>query len=156
MIVHFLRQNIGLICLFICVVVTGGALMIVSQQVYNAQNGIHKKSKIIAEQEWELRTLKAEWAYLTRPDRIAQLADASSSNGVVAIVNIDSMPVVNASYVSNKTEYNQSVTIEPVVQKVSYGSIVPHSKPMQQKKRVNSSAKQNFFSSLLKILGTDE
>lgn len=100
---RYLRDN-KLICfLMFAVIMTGGALTFVSQDVYDMQKSVAKKSRDLVSEQWELRALKAEWAYLTRPDRLEQLSGASAQSKVMAsklpTSSIQELAVEPASYI---------------------------------------------------------
>ena len=57
------------------VLVTGFMLFNVSQQVQESERQLKRVEKEIAREEEMIRVLKAEWAYLNRPDRLEHLAE---------------------------------------------------------------------------------
>lgn len=56
------------------VLVTGFMLFNVSQQVQESERQLKKAQREIAREEEMVRVLRAEWAYLNRPDRLEALA----------------------------------------------------------------------------------
>lgn len=93
-----------LICFLVLVVVlTGSALTLVSQKVYDTQKSVSGKSRDLVSEQWELRALKAEWAYLTRPDRLEQLSDASEQSKIMASKSAQELMVEPASFVPTPT-----------------------------------------------------
>ena len=93
-----IRANLALILLIGAVLTTGIALSFVSQKAHDAQKNVAEKSRDVVAQQWEIRALKAEWAYLNRPDRLEELSDASQQMKTPAIAsfgreNLDVSPV---------------------------------------------------------------
>lgn len=73
-----LKDNALLLALTLAVMVTGGSLMIVSQKVYEKQRHVQSLDQQILTGQWDIRALKAELAFLSRPDRLDQIATAVS------------------------------------------------------------------------------
>ena len=153
----FLQKNMLVITLLFAVIVTGGTLMVVSQNVYEKQGNIRNKSRILVEQQWELRTLKAEWAYLSRPDRIDELSTAMGKGQPAAAI-ISMQSVVRADDV---TPVNMMVPTPPnkpfyMIRPASGSKNMRQQTPSQTV--APSVAKtnpkpNNDFSSLLKTIG---
>jgi hypothetical protein len=78
---NFLKNNKLIIFLLFAVIGTGTLLTLVSQNVYDTQKSVQTKSRDLVSEQWELRSLKAELAYLSRPDRLDHLFEASSQIG---------------------------------------------------------------------------
>ena len=72
----FLKDNAFLLFLSVSVIVAGGSLMVVSQKVYDRQKTVQALDESILTKQWDIRALKAELAYLSRPDRIEQISTA--------------------------------------------------------------------------------
>tara|TARA_B100001750_G_scaffold247285_1_gene272499 strand:- start:1429 stop:1941 length:513 start_codon:yes stop_codon:yes gene_type:complete len=72
----FLKNNAFLLFLGISVIMAGGCLMVVSQKVYDRQKNVQALDEDILAKQWNIRALKAELAYLSRPDRIEQITTA--------------------------------------------------------------------------------
>lgn len=104
------RGNLGLICLVGAVIATGVILTVISQRVYDTQKQVRQKERELLSEQWEIRALKAEWAYLTRPDRLDALARAASQTRVG---DVAATPVM------------QNLAIEPVV----FSAPTPPAKP---------------------------
>lgn len=144
----FVRNNKLLCFLIVAVVSAGFGLVVVSQKVYDAQRSVKKMGQRALASEWEIRSLKAELAYLTRPDRLDQISSAfvqsispaaGDSISMVAPVSfsLPSMPSSDVSVLPPKKPYYISAPV-PVSQKMD--------KP---------SSLQNF-SDLLNSFGGDE
>ena len=72
-----LFKNNALFCILIIAVLTAGSvLLVVSQKVYEAERSVKMMSENALSGAWEIRALKAELAYLTRPDRLDQISSA--------------------------------------------------------------------------------
>lgn len=153
--IKVLRQNLLIIVLLVAVIATGAVLMVVSQNVYEKQSSIRDKGRDLVEQEWELRTLKAEWAYLSRPDRLDELSSAMGRGEAVAAI----MPVHRQSEVSLGDNQDQ-------VNLVSLSVPTPSNKPFYmirstpavsykdaQPVKTKSVEPKGDFSSLLKTIG---
>jgi hypothetical protein len=72
----FMKDNAVLIALSLAVIVAGGSLMIVSQKVYDTQKNVQALDRELLTKQWDVRSLKAELAYLSRPDRLEQISSA--------------------------------------------------------------------------------
>jgi hypothetical protein len=74
----FITRN-KLICfLVVAVIGSGVALMTVSQKVYMTERNVKNMNRDALKAEWDIRALKAELAYLSRPDRLDQISSALS------------------------------------------------------------------------------
>lgn len=87
-----IRDNFLIGLLVVAVIATGGALTVVSHDVYDAQKSLQSKNGELIETQWELRALKAEWAYLNRPDRLNELYEAKNSGKAGAISVAKAVP----------------------------------------------------------------
>ncbi|PCI01231.1 MAG: hypothetical protein COB76_01835 [Alphaproteobacteria bacterium] len=144
----FLRKNILILCLLVAVLATGGALTFVSQDVYDTQKSVGKKSRDLVAEQWELRALKAEWAYLTRPDRLDELSDAS---GAAQKKTSLSQTVVIQTLVAEPVSFVPLPTPKPN-SSLSFGrSPIQTAQPLAQ-----SSKNKSSFTSLLKKIGGNE
>ena len=136
---RFVRKN-KLICfLLLSVFATGGMLAFISQDVYDTQKSVLQKSRDVVAEQWELRALKAEWAYLTRPDRLDELSDASAQS---------------KSSVSPQTVLIQELSVEPVAY-VPVPTLKPQGRSSIQSAQplVQKSENKSNFSSLLNTIG---
>ena len=76
----FIKSYFSIIIMGIAVIVSGVTLMMVSQRVYETQNNVQTMSRDVLASEWEIRALRAELAFLTRPDRLEQISSAITNN----------------------------------------------------------------------------
>lgn len=74
----FLKDNALLLSLVVAVITAGGSLMVVSQKVYDKQRHVRSLDQQILTSQWDIRALRAELAFLTRPDRLDQITAAVS------------------------------------------------------------------------------
>lgn len=72
----FLKDNALILVLVVAVLAAGGSLMVVSQKVYDTQKHVQALDQDILTKQWDIRALKAELAYLSRPDRLEQISVA--------------------------------------------------------------------------------
>ncbi len=96
----YIKDYALIITMGLAVILSGGTLMVVSQNVYETQRAIQEMDREAMMTEWEIRALNAELAFLTRPERLEQIASAitysiSPSMGddilVVSPVSLSSM-----------------------------------------------------------------
>jgi hypothetical protein len=157
-----IKQNKLILVLLMAVFAVGGTLMVVSQGVYEKETSVSSKGRQLVEQEWELRTLKAEWAYLSRPDRIDELSSAMGTSGNAVIVAMqprydgkDADPIENLVTpvtMSVPTPTNKPFyMIRPAATQISTApSVISKSSDSAPKPKSSNSGD---FSSLLKTIG---
>ena len=144
---RFVRDNKLLCFLIFAVVVASVGLTLVSQRVYDAQRSVQKAGRDVVRVEWDIRSLKAELAYLTRPDRL----DRISSNFVQSIAPAAGGYDVPASTVS----FSSSLSSLPeAISPASFDAPLPNKKPVKSKPiSVN---KKSSFDDLLNGIGGRE
>jgi len=97
MIRKFLKRNVMIMIMGFAVMVSGGSLMVVSQNVYDKQSKINRMEREAQAIEWEIRALNAELAYLSRPDRMEQLASAMAQS-LSPVASNDIMVITPTSF----------------------------------------------------------
>lgn len=138
--IKFISKNKFLCFLGVAVIGAGVALMMVSQQVYTTERNVKNMNREALKAEWDIRALKAELAYLSRPDRLDQISSALTQSGAngdavnyfpIATISLD-MPA-------------QSKT--PAIIPIKKPHFVTYQNPVAQKQD---------FSTLLQTIGGDE
>ena len=140
----FVRNNRLLCFLIVAVMVSGFGLVVVSQKVYDAQRAVKRMGQDALASEWDIRSLKAELAYLTRPDRLDQISSAFVQS--ISPAAGDFVPMVAPVSFSLPSAPSSDVAVLPLKK--------PHyiSTSVSQKAETPS---QNF-SDLLNVVGGDE
>ena len=110
----FLRDNIILILLTVAVIFAGGGLMTVSQNVYEKQKSVQQLDRDIFEKQWDIRSLNAELAFLSRPDRIEEI----------------SLAIAQSRSLENEPSFISPVTFSMSEDLPEAMSIMPMQKPM--------------------------
>ena len=106
-----LLKNYGsIIMLSIAIIGSGAILMAISHKVYKVQNNINKMDRAIIRETWEIRSLKAELAYLTRPERLEQISAAVANGENAKSVIISQIAPVSFDV---KNEENDSLILIP-------------------------------------------
>ena len=84
------------VIVFTLVILSGAMLMDVSHRVQRAERQIARTDRAIAQEQENIRVLKAEWAYLNNPERLERLAveglDLSAPQTSTLISNPDILP----------------------------------------------------------------
>ena len=145
----YIKTNLAIIIMGFAVLLSGGTLLLVSQKVYHAQKRVNNLSQVILATEWEIRTLKAELAYLSRPDRLEQISLAMTQSISPALG--DKIAIAPVSYQLPDEAINPSLALIPHkkpsgLNLVQYQKSEPTPTPVIQKKT-------NDFSALLKSIG---
>ena len=137
----FFKNNKLLCFLIFAVVGAGFGLVVVSQKVYDVQRSVKKMSREALVSEWDIRSLKAELAYLTRPDRLDQISSAFVRSISPAAGNSISM-VAPVSF-SLSSASSSDVAILPLKK--------PRPILVSAPQKTNASSKN--FSDLLNVVG---
>lgn len=150
----YIKMNLAIIIMGFAVLVSGGTLMLVSQNVYHSQKKVNSLAQNILSTEWEIRALKAELAFLSRPDRLEQISLAMTQSISPALG--DRIVIAPVSYTL------PDETIKPTL------ALIPHKKPMGFKtvqyqkptenidNPITAPEKTKDFSSLLNSIGGNE
>lgn len=156
MIKKFLKRNFMIIVMGFAVIFSGGSLMAVSQNVHDKQSKISRMEREAQAIEWEIRALNAEMAYLSRPDRMEQLASAMAqsispmaSNDIMVISPASFSPFEpkNLSLIPNRKPAVSNIRRVSAPVHVAQKSPTPVPQPQKQPKPSQD------FSSLLDNLG---
>ncbi len=70
------------VIVFLLLACSGAALMHISHSVQRFEKQVASNQKIIDQEEEAIRVLKAEWAYLNRPERLENMAKRGLDMGV--------------------------------------------------------------------------
>lgn len=158
MIVRWIKGNRFLLFLIIAVILSGGALVIVGQEVYKKEKLIQATNREIHQTEWSLKSLRAELAFLTRPDRIEALSQSLLSDISPAVGQIEHM-----SWIENNDDKSISFDDQDTPSTTSSHVVLPRTKPVRVSNVSPSEAisketdkKQTSFSNLLNQIGGDE
>jgi cell division protein FtsL len=141
----FVRNNKLLCFLIVAVMCAGLGLVLISQKVYDAQRSVKKMGQEALVNEWDIRSLRAELAYLTRPDRLDQISSAFAQAISPAAGN--SVPIVAPVFFSLPSSVSSSDAAIFPLKKPHYISV-----SVPQKVETPS---QNF-SDMLNIVGGHE
>jgi cell division protein FtsL len=141
----FVRHNKLLCFLIVAVMCAGLGLVLVSQKVYDAQRSVKKMGQEALVNEWDIRSLRAELAYLTRPDRLDQISSAFAQSISPAAGNSVSI-VAPVSFSLPSSASSSDAAIFP--------SKKPHYISVSVPQKVETSS-QNF-SDMLNIVGGHE
>ncbi|MBU0858476.1 MAG: hypothetical protein KJ667_00930 [Alphaproteobacteria bacterium] len=68
------RLRLSTVALVVAAVITGTMLFRVSERVQTAEHNLAQMESAAAKEAETIRVLRAEWAYLNRPDRLEALA----------------------------------------------------------------------------------
>ncbi len=108
-----LKKNASLIVIALLVVLSGTALLHVSQNVYGQKQQVKKLTTEISKTEKEIRSLSAEIAFLSTPERLDQISSAITRSGTP----VQTPPmVIKANDLSSQTSLFQ--TIKPALKPV--------------------------------------
>ncbi|MBI1300265.1 MAG: hypothetical protein GC137_01270 [Alphaproteobacteria bacterium] len=127
------------VCLM--VIVSGGMLMQVSQQVQQKEREIKYHDHKIAREQENIRVLKAEWAYLNNPSRLERFVsngmDLSPAGSESLLSDVNSMPDLHIEPQSPFPSYpgiRQDVVFEPEkpLDSPSYNSSIFTNTPMRE------------------------
>ena len=88
-----IKDNSLLLLLIVAVTVAGTSLMVVSQKVYDTQKNVQALDQELLAKQWDIRALKAELAYLSRPDRLEQITSAIAQSVNPTANNVSISPV---------------------------------------------------------------
>ncbi len=96
------------------------ALFQVKYKVYNLKRDLTEINNQLAADKDAVRVLKAEWAYLNKPERVAQLSNKYLKMESINIANVYKSDQVNNLYVaSNSTApESTSTTTKPVLKPI--------------------------------------
>ena len=97
---NILKRNTITILLVIAVFGSGMALTFVSQYVYDTGRALSKTEQDITDLQWTIKSLKAEQAYLTRPERLEELANAMDHSRPPKTYAQAAAPVITAQPVA--------------------------------------------------------
>ena len=88
-----LYQNRFLLIMICCVALSGTALLHVSQNVYSQKKQVQSLNTQISKTEKEIKSLNAEIAYLSSPERLDHITSAmpksSKSNDVPIVMTVN-------------------------------------------------------------------
>jgi hypothetical protein len=153
--IKYIQTNLAIIIMGFAVLISGGTLMLVSQKVYHAQKNVNNLSQDILATEWEIRALKAELAYLSRPDRLEQISLAMTQS--ISPDLGDRIAIAPVSYRLPDDITNPTLTLIPQKKPMGFRNIT-YQKPQTQNTQPPSPQpkKSSDFSSLLQSIGGGE
>jgi cell division protein FtsL len=107
------RKNASLVMIALLVILSGTALLHVSQNVYSQKQQVKKIMTDISKTEKEIRSLNAEIAFLSTPERLDQISSAIT----VSVAPTQPSPmVIKASDLSDQTSLFQ--TVKPIAKPI--------------------------------------
>jgi cell division protein FtsL len=107
------RKNASLVMIALLVILSGTALLHVSQNVYSQKQQVKKIMTDISKTEKEIRSLNAEIAFLSTPERLDQISSAIT----VSVAPTQPSPmVIKASDLSDQTSLFQ--TVKPIAKTI--------------------------------------
>lgn len=117
-------SGLGILSLggFIVVSCMAGALFWVSQTANEHENNIREMNRVLLSERQAIRVLDAEWAYLTRPQRIEELrvVRQSTASEAVKVEMVKAAPSnVKATPAVEIVKTASEVPVQPVEQKKS-------------------------------------
>jgi len=146
----FFKQYLAIMVMGIAVVISSASLMVVSQNVYDKQSKIKRMEQQALATEWEIRALNAEMAFLSRPDRLDQLASAMA-NSISPATGADLMVIAPVSYTPfTQTDLSIIPNRKPAISKA-----LRVSTPIIKTSPTPTKTTQNFDSFLDKIGGSE-
>lgn len=172
--------RLHVLAVYMLALLSGGALIYISQKVYEKNSQVNALNRRIVAEQDAIRVLEAEWAYLSRPDRLEELAvkvlgwQSIRVEGVVGVeraeivlhdfaLQPDSKDVLTPRMISFRAPFPgvkprfESVVMPEIVdfpvQEVG-GAVVPSVKPASHVKRNESAVggKPAGFEGLMKRL----
>lgn len=114
-----MKRNMVIACtLAIGISVFG--LFQVKYKVYSLKKDLNEINRQLAEDKDSIRVLKAEWAYLNKPDRIEHLADKYLQMDNVKVANVYKSDQVDNLYLASTTgeRENTTSTTQPVLKPI--------------------------------------
>lgn len=159
MILKFFKTYFAIMIMGIAVILSGASLMIVSQNVFDKQAKIKRMEDEALATEWEIRALNAELAFLSRPDRMDQLASAMAQT-ISPVASNDIMLISPASYspfspISLSVIPNRKPSPTRVSTRVS-SNVTTVAQNIPQKQPKPSPTKETNFLDMLNNIGGDE
>lgn len=143
---RYLKNYALIFVMGMAVIISGATLMVVSQRVYETQRSIKQLNQEALMTEWEIRSLNAELAYLTSPERLEQITTAMTQS-ISPVASATPIIFPSTSLVSYKAP--------------DYSSVRPLRKPASytpQKPQIQKSPSKSYgdFSILLNQVGGRE
>lgn len=149
----YITTNLTIIIMGFAVLLSGGTLMLVSQKVFHAQKNVNNLSQDILSSEWEIRALKAELAYLSRPDRLEQISLAMTQSISPSLG--DRIAIAPVNYTLPDDSANPMIMLIPP-KKPNGFNVVKYQEPAKNAAPIMQPKKQSDFTSLLQSIGGQE